>query len=93
MPGKRRQTWKYASLCRLVLQNLLNPAKNKGDSLINLRLRIPAYAPVVVLPGRQKPGTLTPASVAKRSIVNVNSPCCRTCGRCAIKELGPPFFR
>ena len=47
MPGKRRQTWKYASLCRLVLQNLLNPAKNKGDSLINLHLRIPAYAPVV----------------------------------------------
>ena len=55
MPGKRRQTWKYASLCRLVSQNLLNPAKNKGDSLINLRLRIPAYAPVVFCRGDRSP--------------------------------------
>lgn len=55
MPGKRRQTWKYASLCRLVLQNLLNPAKNKGDSLINLRLRISAYAPVVFYRGDRSP--------------------------------------
>ena len=55
MPGKRRQTWKNDSLCRLVSQNLLNPAKNKGDSLINLRLRIPAYAPVVFCRGDRSP--------------------------------------